>query len=181
MIKSTLLLAGSLFLALPAAAEVQGTYASDCQVIESVSTTLALDFAPEALTQVQRVFMDTKCQAAGYDLTISGPYILDESTGALDYTLDAISLTPLNAQVAAAFNIQKLCGLTGWSKGKAQTISGLTCGEQDMPAAGSVSYDVVKEVEGGIQTGKPSDVLDGSTAEKRPTEVDESLTYKLVE
>lgn len=178
MLKTAILTAVSMAFSCSAFAAVDGLYTSDCQVIDTASATISFDFSAKdlSLIQSQRVYIDKKCKTLGYDLIISGPYTLSKS-GAFDYRLVTLTLTPLSALVASTFNSQKVCGLTGWANGKPQSVSGLNCSGQEIPTAGTLIYDIVKEVTGGIQTGKTTDTLDGSTAEKRPTAVETGVTY----
>ncbi len=164
-----------------AMASVQGLYKADCLAIEAEGLSIGrtANFEKETAVQDQIIYLDLACEAPGYSFTFVGPYALAED-GTANFTSATIQLTALDERVASSFTAQKLCGVEAWEAGKPQEVAGLDCGGTQIPEAGSVSYDRVKEVEGGIVFGAITDELDGTTAEKRPAEYDEASVYKAV-
>jgi hypothetical protein len=93
-------------------------------------------------------------------------------------TSASIHLTAVDAIVADNFAAAKLCGIADWKTFVAQEIAGLDCAGTQIPLANSVTYDLVKEVEGRIVFGAVTADKDGSTQEKRPTTYDETSIFK---
>lgn len=164
-----------------AQAEIKGKFQTDCASLpeENISLVRTVDFSPEVLMQEQIIYGDLQCQAPAYAFVLSGPYALAEG-GLLDITMASIQLKPLDARIATGFTQAKLCGIEVWEVGKAQEVAGKNCGGSAMPAAGSMSYDRVQEVETGLVFGATTEETDGSTQEKRPVELDMSAVFKPV-
>ncbi len=181
MLFSKLLVAGAVCLSGVAMAEVQGLYQADCWSVqeEGLSVGRTVNFEKETATQVQIIYGDLTCAQPAYSFSFQGPFSID-ADGAADFTSASIQLTALDARIAASFAAAKLCGIASWEAGVAQEVAGLDCGGTQIPAANSVTYDRVKEVEGGIVFGAVTEDKDGSTLEKRPTEYDEATVFKAV-
>jgi hypothetical protein len=181
MLFSKLLVAGALCVSGAAMAGVQGLYQADCWTVEAegLSVGRSINFEKETATQVQTIYGDLTCAQPAYSFTFQGPYTL-AANGAADFTSASIQLTALDARIAASFSAAQLCGFADWEAGAPREVAGLDCGGTQIPAANSVTYDLVKEVEGGIVFGAVTDEKDGSTLEKRPTEVDETTVFKAV-
>jgi hypothetical protein len=170
--KSTVFIAALLWMGTDAQAAIQGLYGSECLQVEGLSAYKDMAFDDETLKQVQTVFGDSECRAPAYDFVFEGPYSLDETLGFIDYSFTSIRLTPLSEVVAANFNAYELCGIHDWQVGKSEHVAGLNCGGQRIPNLDTVVYDRIKENEVGIQMGRASDHLNGSTPNHRPMELD---------
>jgi len=181
MIFSKLLVAGALCVSAVGMADVQGLYQADCWSVEEdgLSVGRSINFEKETATQLQTIYGDLTCAAPAYTFTFQGPYAI-EAGGAIDFTSASIQLTAVDDRIAASFAAARLCGIADWETGVAQEVAGLDCGGTQIPAANSVTYDLVKEVEGGIVFGAATEDKDGSTLEKRPTEYDEATIFKAV-
>lgn len=181
MIFSKLLVASALCVSGAAMAGVQGLYQADCWSVqdEGLSVGRSINFEKETATQVQTIYGDLTCAQPAYSFTFEGPYTIAQD-GATDFTSSSIQLTALDARIAASFAAAQLCGIADWEAGVAKEVAGLDCGGTQIPAANSVTYDRVKEVEGGIVFGAVTEEKDGSTLEKRPTEYDETTLFKAV-
>jgi hypothetical protein len=181
MLFSKLLALGALCVSSMAMAEIQGLYQADCWPVqeEGLSVGRSVDFGKETATQVQTIYGDLSCSAAAYSFTFEGPYSI-AADGAIDFTSASIQLTALDTRIAENFTANQLCGVANWEVGVAHEVAGLDCGGTQIPDANSVTYDRVKEVEGGIVFGAVKDGNDGSTSEKRPKEYDESDIFKAV-
>ncbi|WP_141735699.1 hypothetical protein [Oligoflexus tunisiensis] len=181
MLFSKLLALGALCVGSMAMADIQGLYQADCWPVqdEGLSVGRSINFEKETATQIQTIYGDLTCSAAAYSFTFQGPYTI-AADGAVDFTSASIQLTALDARVAESFTTSQLCGIASWEAGVPHEVAGLDCGGTQIPAANSVTYDRVKEVEGGIVFGAVTEDKDGSTLEKRPTTYDESDIYKAV-
>lgn len=179
MLFSKILVAGSLCVSASAMAAVQGVYQADCRSIaeEGLSVGRSIKFENETATQLQTIYGDLTCTAPAYIFTFQGPYAL-ESSGAINFTSASIQLTAIDAGIAANFAMTKLCGIATWTTGVAEEIAGLVCDGTQIPPANSVTYDLVKEVEGGIVFGAVTAERDGSTLDKRPIAYDEANIFK---
>ena len=166
------LLATAATLSAPLAAEISGSYQSACIALEDASIIQEATYEEGAFNWTQKVFGDTECGTNIYNLSYSGAY---ELTGEqqIDYTFELVELIPTLEPVAQGWTTNKLCGLENWEAGSALDVTGLECGGQQMLDSGTAFFDLIKETETGIHFGLPSEELDGSTAEKRPTEFDE--------
>jgi hypothetical protein len=181
MLFSKLLVAGALGLSSMAMADIQGLYQADCWSIqeEGLSVGRSINFEKETATQVQTIYGDLTCAQPAYSFTFQGPYSI-AADGAADFTSASIQLTALDERIAASFAAAGLCGISNWEAGVAQEVAGLDCGGTQIPAVNSVTYDRVKEVQGGLVFGAVTDEKDGTTLEKRPTDYDESTIFKAV-
>ncbi|MCX6131233.1 MAG: hypothetical protein NTX25_19510 [Proteobacteria bacterium] len=169
MLLANSLVLGSLLSAGVAMANIQGLYQSDCQKTpdQNLSAQLNVNFGQKNARQVQIIYGDAECQQQAYALDYRGPYTLD-TDGSLNLVLSTLQLTPLDARIVQSFNQAKLCGYTNWALNAAKNVAGLDCGGTPIPQSGTVSYDRVKEVEGGIVFGELTEAKDGSTVAKRP-------------
>lgn len=181
MLFSKLLVVGALCASGMAMGAVEGLYQADCWPVqeEGLSVGRSVNFEKSSATQVQTIYGDLTCATAAYAFTFKGPYSI-AADGAANFTSASIELTAIDARIAAAFTAQKLCGVAEWVAGVPHEVAGLDCGGTQIPAAGSVTYDIVKEVQGGIVFGTVTEDKDGSTLEKRPTAFDESTVFKAV-
>lgn len=185
MLFSKLLMVVALGASSMASASIQGLYQADCLPIEDQGLSLVRSVSfdkvkdQDVASQAQIIYTDLTCEAAAYSFIFAGPYTI-AADGAADFTSASIQLTALDARVAASFTQQKLCGIETWEVGKAQEVAGLDCGGSTIPAAGSITYDRVKEVETGIVFGAATDTNDGTSADKRPADYDETTVFKAV-
>ncbi len=179
MFKVASFLLGSCFLTHLAQAEIRGLYQADCLAVkeEGLSLLRQANFETSQLQQTQLIYADLECSLAAYSFIHTGSYTL-AADGKLDQTTDSIVLTPLENNVAKFFNQARLCGFDNWELNKGKNVSGLNCGGSVMPSQGMQSFDLIKEQEDSIVFGAYTDELDGSTAEKRPIEIDQQSIYK---
>ena len=170
------LLVSSLLMAAPAMADIQGSYASECVALEDASLIQEAVYTEEGtFAWNQRLFADLECGTEIYSFTYEGKYLLGEEA-AIDYVFAGVSITPTLDPVSDAWNENALCGLAEWETGVATDVTGLECGGQQMIAADTPFFDIIREVEGGIQLGLPTEELNGSAPEVRPADFDEALT-----
>ncbi|WP_141734468.1 hypothetical protein [Oligoflexus tunisiensis] len=175
--KSTVFTAALLWMGTDAHAAIQGLYGSECLQVEGLSAYKDMAFDGDTLKQVQTVFGDSECLAPAYDFVFEGPYHLDETLGFIDYSFTTIRLTPLSEGVADNFNAYELCGIRNWQAGKPEDVAGLNCGGQRIPRLHTNVYDRIKDHDVGIQMGRASDHLNGSTPNHRPIEFDAVLYH----
>ncbi len=170
---ATLLTSGS------AMANIGGLYQAACEKTEDgLSSQDSVNFGKTNARQVLVVYLDASCKTAAYAFDVKGPYKLSE-TGALDLTTSSFQLMPLNQAIVDAYNQKSLCGFSDWAVNKPKELASLSCEGSQFPEAGSVSFQTIQEVEGGIVFGALTAAQDGSTSEKRPVEFS-SVVYKAV-
>ncbi|HYX32805.1 MAG TPA: hypothetical protein VE954_06800 [Oligoflexus sp.] len=175
--KSTVFAAALLGMGTESHAVIQGLYGSECLHVEGLSAYKDMAFDKDTLKQVQTVFGDNECSLPAYDFVFEGPYRIDEQLGYIDYSFDTIRLTPLSEGVAENFNQYGLCGITSWTAGKAEHVAGLNCGGQQIPNLNTFVYDRIVDNRNGIQMGRASEDLNGSTPNHRPDEVDDVIYH----
>jgi hypothetical protein len=175
--KTTVFAAALLWIGTESQAAIQGLYGSDCLHVEGLSAYKDMAFDGDRLKQVQTVFGDDQCLTPAYDFVFEGPYRLDETLGFIDYSFTTIRLTPLSAGVAENFNQYELCGLRTWEAGKSQPVAGLNCGGQTIPNLNSSVYDRIRDNQVGIQMGRASSELNGTTPNDRPVELDDVIYH----
>jgi hypothetical protein len=177
MLLSRLCVVAALLLSSPAWAKIEGLYGSDCLQVDGLSAVKDFLFENSRFEMVQTVFGDTACDGAVYDFSFSGPYVFDQVSSGLDLTFSNVRLTALDSRIVHAFNAVALCGITDWELEIPVEVSGLACGGQTIPGRDSRIYDIIREVEGGVQMGLPEDLRNGSSPGKRPEAFDD-LIYK---
>lgn len=167
------------FLSTAAAAEIRGLYQSSCQQTPEpgISVRSSINFGQIMARQTQVIYSDLECGQGAWAFQAIGPFTLD-SEGALNLTTSAFSIIPLDASVAVTFNQIEFCGLSNWKFNTSQDVTGLSCRDFPFPAAGTVSYDRVQEVEGGIVFGALSQQFDGSSEAKRPVSLDMNNVFE---
>lgn len=181
MLFSRVVLVGLTILSSAAVAEVKGLYQSACQASSEpgLSVRSSINFGKVNARQVLMTYSDETCTTPAWAYDFRGPYTLS-ADGSLDLTVSSLRLYPLDAAVASTFSQTQFCGLENWQLNQGKEIGGLTCKNVDFPLAGFVSYDRVKEVEGGIVFGAISEQFDGSSVAKRPLTFDEQNVFKAV-
>jgi hypothetical protein len=161
-------------------AELRGTYATDCLTSEGLSLKRIANFSAEDRFVLRRItFAGTNCRVQSYELTYEGVFEqVDEQK--INWTFANIYLTPKFPQVVDYFRQVGLCGYAEWQEGVPRNVSGLTCGAEVIPAAGTTYYDIYWEKEGvGIRFGEIDEQFDGTTPEARPTEFSRVIYYRL--
>lgn len=161
-----------------AVAAVQGSYEAPCaQDEEGGSSKQIASFDKDAAIKGAVLYDDLECKVAVIGISLNGTYSLDE--GSLDFTTQSVELTALDQFYVDAYNQIQFCGYTDWSLNVGKEVSSLICEDASFPAVGAINYQIIKEVEGGIVFGKYTDVLDGSSDVKRPSEFD-SIVFESV-
>ena len=179
MLQAKALLLASLVMSGSAMATVQGLYQAPCEKsADGISSQNSVNFGKVNARQVLVVYLDQSCKTAGYAFDVKGPYTLSED-GALDLTSTSFQLLPLNQTLVDAYNEKELCGFKDWALNQPKELSSLNCDGSQFPASGDVSYQSIKEVEGGIVFGDLTTNADGSSVDKRPDEFS-SVVYKSV-
>ena len=130
-------------------------------------------------------FDDEDCSKELAEVQVNGvfsrPTRLDAEGPALDLTTGQVTMIPLASKVAIAMSIARTCGYGDWKVGKPKDVTG--CKDLGMPSAGDQHFDIygVKSPtrDGStaetLQFGKLDAELNGSTPEKRPVKLGDSL------
>lgn len=106
----------------------------------------------------------------------------------IDLTYSQVTATYHRPTDVQGFNTNSFCGLSNWAVGVAQDITGLNCGGEAIPAAGSKDYDIYYIPNGlappgwyetgALYIGYRDSTNDGSTAAKRPTSISGNIKYR---
>jgi hypothetical protein len=119
-------------------------------------------------------------------LFAGGNVILPIGASELDFLFVGVRLIPRDHAAAAYYESVALCGLKGWKINEPKEIGGRLCdflglGEPfQVPRAGLKKFGVVKMEGDALYFGRLSPERDGSSAEKRPLDLD-PLPYRRVE
>lgn len=101
-----------------------------------------------------------------------------ERTLPIDFEFTRVILRPETPAVAEGWNRRGMCGLTGWLSGVGQDVAGAYCelfGEglrMRLPEAGRRVWGVIRWSGDQLWFGKLSRERDGSSADRRPVELD---------
>ncbi|MEQ1721977.1 MAG: hypothetical protein ABL930_02295 [Pseudobdellovibrio sp.] len=104
-----------------------------------------------------------------------------EDSRFIDFTYERINLSVFKQNVIDDFNKRKVCGFNDWKVSVPQNITGLKCAifnytkETQIPKHGDMKYGIYLVEENRLYYGQPSQILDGSTPSKRPTEFRRSI------
>lgn len=176
MSKSAAFVAALLLMGTPAQATVLGLYGSDCLLVDQLSAYVDIAFDGDSFKKVQTVYADLECHTPIYEVVYEGPYVLGEELGLIDYKVTSIRLAPLSESVTQKFISGELCGFSDWATAEGQNVAGLICGNTLIPPI-TVVYDRIQENKDGIQMGRATDELNGSSPEQRPTALDDVIYH----
>lgn len=164
-----------------ATTELEGSWKASCFANGSESRSAVLVISKNAITKTVSNYSDSNCSKIGdwgYKTTASFSIGLKLSEGfiPIDSTLSAFAKIPATATEVASFNSGSHCGLTGWAIGEAKDVTGRDCNGKTYNA-GVVEYSSYQLNSGALRFGQPTESKDGTTAEKRTTEIKQDITY----
>jgi hypothetical protein len=129
---------------------------------------------------------DVSCQDEFFRFqTIGTVSYNDKNPSFIDFNYEDIYLSIFKQNLIDDFNIRKVCGLTNWTMGGAQKITGLKCAifnfdeETQIPRVGDQKFGIFSLSDDKLFYGKNSINKDGSSPEKRPTQLDPTKAYIL--
>jgi hypothetical protein len=135
---------------------------------------------------VESFFSDRDCNKISFRFdTIGTNSFPSENSLWINFTFQEIRLSVFVQAVVDDFNLRKVCGLSDWKFGEAQTITGLKCAlfnynkETQIPRAGDRKFGIFSINEDKLFYGVLTRELDGSTAEKRPTMLSEDYYLRI--
>ena len=141
------------------------TYVQDCRVENNddyLQATLAMNG--------DWTWRETAYEAAGcldayliYDRVYT-PAIQGQD---LNLSLRSASYTSLNDDTTMSLNGISWCGLSNWQTGVTQDVTGKQCEDYQVPAAGTVTYSIIKTSGNQVWVGDTSDGHDGSSEAQR--------------
>lgn len=159
-------------------ADIEGVYKSGCDSLDAVSLKRTIEFGKDqSFVFSQLVHADLECATPAYTFDYIGNYEMP-AKGQINWIFKDVYVTPTVEPIAQIFNESELCGITTWTAGIASLVTNLECDGQIILTSGSVFYDIMREVEGGIQLGLATDEETGSSPETRPTEFEETIYLK---
>ena len=144
-------------------AKIRGEFEGNWQGPCSSNRYTVYRFDGSLLTIESNVFSDAGCTSPKSLRTRTAPYtITGESPdvpGAkmVSEVAGATYETPLTQAAVDSFNSTSFCGFTDWQLDVPQETTGLTCGGSQIPAAGSLRYNIFQlEAAGTLRSGAVS-------------------------
>lgn len=137
-------------------------------------------------------YSDSACTNKLNTVTQTSTYELFSDVDGLEDTIQVnfiwktITLTLNSSGQVTAYNGSSTCTYNDWALDTPKDVTGKTCtgtaaGTVTFESAGSTSYDIVKTDDDELQLGKVTTEKNRSSEDKRPTELETTFTYRLVE
>jgi len=131
--------------------------------------------ADYSATTTESFFQDALCTQESFRFQTVGSlsFNSDESMW-INFAYEKVALTLFVPEVVQDFNSRAVCGLTNWSVGVSQTITGLQCAmfnvnrPSQVPRVGDLKFGIYRIEDNQLYYGQLTLEKDGSTAEKRP-------------
>jgi hypothetical protein len=164
-------------------AQLTGLWSTGCWNGDGTNLSFRNDatFDGAQYSLVAQTFVEPSCASPVFTTEERGSYSTGdavqgpEGARALDVVLRASFLTLQAQEYVDYYNEHAYCGFRDWQLGVAKDITGLTCGANQYPAAGSRFYDfyAFNTVDGELRmaTGYYDEDHDGSSPEARPVEI----------
>lgn len=134
------------------------------------------DFALTKVALNEMFFLDRDCQRPSMIFISEGSYVLP-SNGVIDFKFSAVKIRLMSESAVNDFNVRKVCGFLDWKLATDKEISGRPCEiffvglPQRIPAVGEMRYGIYQLDGNRLSLGKLTRDSNGTTPEKRPTEL----------
>lgn len=101
----------------------------------------------------------------------------------IDFVYEEIFLTVFKQSMISDFNLRKVCGYNDWARTEAQNITGLKCAifnlnrATKIPSAGETKYGIYLSNDGKLYYGQLTQVLNATSPQKRPNQINFATEY----
>lgn len=160
---------------------LEGTWAAACEVNDTGSGKKSVTFQGTSIVMNDIAFGDASCTSG--EVQFAGRVTATFAVGSVASTpADATNLdisgikmyaTAKNDSTVTAFNSAQFFGMSDWALNVEKEVTGLN-GDGTASADGSSQFEIFKITGNTLCFGKKSETNDGSSAAKRPTELETS-------
>jgi hypothetical protein len=163
--------------------DLQGSWLSPCFAQGGQHFKRDLYIISSQIYQTQSLFSDGDClqlsvkleRVLGYQAQSSG---LVSGASDVDLTEQQSFMTVYDAGTVELWNRAKFCGISDWDVGVPREVTGKECGGHSLPARGDRDFDLyMRDGYSRLWTGLRTPVLDGSSPDKRPHDLDRTVSF----
>ena len=141
-------------------------------------------YSDKLVVLIEQFYSDSQCLNESIRFETTGTINYShENSSFIDFKYEAIHVTFFKQDIIDDFNNRKVCGLAEWKLAHAQNITGRRCAifnlhkETQIPQTGDRKYGIYSIENAKLYYGQLTKNLDGSSPEKRPTQINTSLEY----
>ncbi len=144
------------------AAQLVGTWRTDCELVGSDSQQATLVFTATGLEETKQDRAGLGCTPPEQEGFRRYSYTVGPAVGspagayALDLVYEESTQTPLTTSMASRYNQAAHCGFTTWQAGQPKSVLGRLCGSARVPNVGDGYFQIIWVDGDVLQVGQPT-------------------------